>query len=86
MRLINESTLQIKNIISFLLKNLPNGFNYGRLLDLRVVKEVAKNDVDLYNLLMITISGNVADTEKEDSLLENTIQKYGIFIPTFSNS
>ena len=59
------------------MKNLPTGFNYGRLLDLKAVKEVAKNDIDLYNLLTITISGNIADTEKAESVLEETIQKYG---------
>ena len=61
------------------MKYLPNGFNYGRLLDLKAVKEVAKDDINLYNLLTITISGNIADTEKTESILEQTIQKYGYF-------
>jgi len=77
-KLVVEFSNEIQYIIVFMLKNFPKDVNYGKLLDTKAIKEMAKIDAGLSDLLNISVQGNVSEYEKGKQNLNSAIQKHGL--------
>jgi hypothetical protein len=77
-KLVSESAKEIKNIIVFILQNLPQNVNYGKFMEYKAIKELAKTENKLYELLEMVVQGNVADYQKQAQNYSSVITANGL--------
>jgi len=77
-KLVAESSKEIKNIVLFVLQNLPQKVNYGKLLEYKAIKEFSKSENILYEILEMVVQGNVAEYEKKAQTFSAAISSYGL--------
>jgi len=77
-KLVAESVNELRQIVLFTIRNLPQEINYGKFLELKAIKEFATHDPSLYQLLNISVQGNVADFEKGKAQFGPMIAKYNL--------
>jgi hypothetical protein len=75
-KLYADSAKEIKNILIFILQNLPQSVNYGKFLEYKAIKEISKSDAKLYELLEMIVQGNVSDYQKQN--FTSTISAHGL--------